>query len=123
MDLIFCLIIGFLVLDFIISFYLYGLIATQNQFVSEISSLVSRTFREYYKGEDIEPVVINNGIDLVWKGGVEGSFNEDNKQGFITIMTNDGNINSPIRDLKEADIIGGKIIHMVYEYIKENHGE
>jgi len=123
METLFYLAIGLFFVNLIISFYLYGLIASQNQFMSEVSSLISRTFREYYKGEDIEPVVVNNGIDLVWKGDVEGSFDENNKQGFITIMTNDGNINSPIRDLKEADIISGKIIHLVYEYIKENHGE
>lgn len=121
MEIVFILIFGVFILNLIISFYLYNLIATQNHYMGEVSALISRTFREYYKGEDIEPVIINNGIDLVWKGDVEGSFNEDNKQGFITIMTNDGNINSPIRDLKEADIISGKIIHVVYEYIKESH--
>ena len=46
------------------------------------------SFKQYYAREDIEPVVINNGIDLVWKGDVEGTFNESNKLGFIVITTN-----------------------------------
>lgn len=102
-----------------ISIYTYVCLGKVNYFISELSKMVSRTFREYYKGEDIEPMVINNGIDLVWKGDVEGSFNENNKQGFITVMTNEGNINSPINDVKEADVIAGKISHLVYEYIKD----
>lgn len=65
MEIVFILIFGVFILNLIISFYLYGLIATQNHYMGEVSALISRTFREYYKGEDIEPVVINNGIDLV----------------------------------------------------------
>lgn len=99
--------------------YLYGLISALYVFLEETKLLVARTFKEYYKGEDIEPVMINNGVDLIWKGDVDGMFNEDNKLGFITIFTNDGDINSPIRDYKEADIIAGKIASLVYEYIQD----
>lgn len=98
--------------------YLYLFLSSQSAILRELFALVSRTFREYYKGEDMEPVVINNGIDIIWKGDVDG-FRHDNELGFITISSNEGNINSPIRDAKEADIIAGKIIHIVYEYIKE----
>lgn len=104
-------------------FYLYNVVAVNSQYVAELSKLVARTFREYYAKEDIEPIVINNGVDLVWKGSVEGSFNEDNKNGFITIMTNEGNINSPINDLKEADIIAGKISNLIYEYIQDKNDD
>lgn len=113
------LLIGFFVIGAIGFFYLYSLISANYAFLREIESLITRTFREYYKGEDIEPVIINNGIDLIWKGEVEGSFNEDNHRGFITIFTNGGDINSPIRDRKEVDIIAGKISNVVYEYIKD----
>lgn len=89
--------------------YLYNAVAINSQFVVSLSELVSRTFREYYANEDIEPVVINNGIDLVWSGDVEGTFNEDNKMGFITILTNESSVNSPIVDVKEADLIASKI--------------
>lgn len=99
--------------------YLYNAVAINSQFVFSLSDLVSRTFREYYANEDIEPVVINNGIDLVWSGDVEGAFNEDNKMGFITILTNESNVNSPIVDIKEADLIASKVIQVVNEYVKD----
>lgn len=99
--------------------YLYNVVAVNSQFVFSLSDLVSRTFREYYANEDIEPVVINNGIDLVWSGEVEGTFNEDNKMGFITILTNESNVNSPIVDVKEADLIASKITQVVNEYVKD----
>lgn len=99
--------------------YLYNAVAVNSQFVFSLSDLVSRTFREYYANEDIEPVVINNGIDLVWSGDVKGTFNEDNKMGFITILTNESNVNSPIVDIKEADLIASKVIQVVNEYVKD----
>lgn len=99
--------------------YLYNAVAINSQFVFSLSDLVSRTFREYYANEDIEPVVINNGIDLVWSGDVEGTFNEDNKMGFVTILTNESNVNSPIIDIKEADLIASKVIQVVNEYVKD----
>lgn len=99
--------------------YLYNAVAINSQFVFSLSDLVSRTFREYYANEDIEPVVINNGIDLVWSGDVKGTFNEDNKMGFITILTNESNVNSPIVDVKEADLIASKVIQVVNEYVKD----
>lgn len=103
----------------ILFFYLYILISSTNAFVFELSDLVSRTFRQFYANEDIEPVMVNNGIDLVWKGDVEGRFDEDNKNGFITVLTNDSNVNSPIIDIKDADILVGKLIPVIYEYVKE----
>ena len=119
-DFVFIIIVFFIFVCIgIITVYLYNMIATTNMFLFELSGLVSRTFREYYKGEDMEPVVINNGIDLVWTGEVDGSRDPDNKMGFITIMSNEGNINSPIKSVKEADIIAGKIMNVVYEYIKD----
>ena len=98
--------------------YLYSFCSSQNIILQELFNLVSRTFREYYKGEDMEPVVINNGIDIVWKGDVNG-LHKDNELGFITIMSNESNVNSPIKDSKEADIIAGKVIHIVNEYIRD----
>lgn len=106
-------------ISFFIDFYLYNVCLAQQSMVFELSALITRTFREYYKGEDIEPVVVNNGIDLVWTGDVEGTFNEDNRRGFITVMTHDGNVNSPIKNHKEADILAGKIINVVYEFVKD----
>ena len=117
----FCVILFILLIIF--SVYFYNAIQMLGAFSLELSDLVSRTFREYYKNEDIEPVVINNGIDIVWKGDVKGTRNEDNKMGFITVFTNDGNINSPLNTHKEADIVAGKIIHVVNEFVKERDSE
>ena len=117
------LLISILTVLFIIVFFmqytLYNMCKINYNNIFELAGLVTRTFREYYKGEDIEPVVINNGIDLVWTGDVEGSYNENNTQGFITIMTNEGNVNSPIKNTKEADILAGKIMNVVYDYIQD----
>ncbi len=98
--------------------YLYSFCSSQNLLLQELFALVSRTFREYYKGEDMEPVLINGGIDIVWRGDVKG-IRKESEVGFITIFTNEGTVNSPIQDQKEADIIAGKIIRMVYDYIKD----
>lgn len=103
--------------------YLYNAISINSRFLFELSELVSRTFRQYYANEDIEPVVVNNGIDLVWSGKVDGTFDDENKLGFITILTNGANVNSPIRDHKEADILAGKILYVVHEYIKERDSD
>lgn len=113
------LIIVLFIIILLLFFYLYNVVATNSVFLFELSDLVSRTFRQYYANEDIEPVVVNNGVDLVWKGDVQGRFNEDNKLGFITILTNDSNVNSPIVDYKDADILAGKLIPVIYEYVKE----
>ena len=98
--------------------YLYLFLLSTNQYIEEISKLLKRSFREYYKGQNIEPVLINNGIDLKWTGEVEG-LKEDNELGFITIYTNDANLNSPINSIEEADLISGKIIRVIDEYIKD----
>ena len=117
-DLIIYIIGSLSIIAIIGTVYLYINLSSLNFLLRELFSLVSRTFREYYKGEDMEPVLINGGIDIVWRGDVDGMRNE-NELGFITIYTNEGNINSPIKNQNEADIIAGKIIRMVYEYIKD----
>ena len=99
-------------------FYLYLCLLSTNQYIEEISKLLKRSFREYYKGKDIEPVMINNGIDLKWTGEVEG-LKEDNELGFITIYTNDANLNSPLNSIQEADMVSEKVIRVVEEYIKD----
>ena len=109
---LFCVLLG-------IIFYIYSVIQDNYAYTDRLTRLVTRTFREYYKGEDIEPEVLGNSIDLVWKGEVSGFFNEENKTGFITIFTKDSGINSPINDIEEADILAKKITDVVYEYIKD----
>ena len=103
--------------------YLYNIVQQNANFTFSLMQLVQRTFREYYKGQDIEPRVVGNAIDLTWKGDVQGTFNEENNNGFIVVYTNDSGINSPINSIEEADIVAGKITHVVYEYIKERDEE
>lgn len=103
--------------------YLYNVVQQNANFTFSLMQLVQRTFREYYKGQDIEPKIIGNAIDLKWKGDVQGTFDEENNNGFIVIYTNDSGINSPINSIEEANIIAGKITHVVYEYIKERDEE
>lgn len=124
MDFILLAIVCFLFIIVIVMFiWLYNVVAVNSKFLFELSDLVSRTFREYYANEDIEPVTINNGIDLVWKGKVDGYFDEDSKRGFITIFTNDSYANSPINDYKEADVLAGKITHLVNDYIRDRDSQ
>lgn len=106
----------------LITIYFYNAIQMLTVFSLELSNLVSRTFKEYYKNENIEPVLINNGIDVVWRGEVEG-MRLDNEMGFITILTNDANVNSPIHSQKEADIVAGKIIYIINEFVRERDSE
>lgn len=115
--------IALLILLIIVSLYFYNAISMLGTFSLELSDLVSRTFREYYKNENVEPVVVNNGVDIVWKGDVQGLRDEENQQGFITILTSDSNVNSPINTYKEADILAGKIIYIVNEFVKERDGK
>ena len=104
----FLMVLGFL--------YLLAQISATNQFLAEMTDLVSRTFKQYYRTENIEPQVINNGYDLVWNPD-----NEDitNKPGFITIWTADSTIDSPIVDMKDADILGCKLIEVVEKHIQD----
>ena len=113
------LVIVFFVILLIMVLYLFNLIQQNISFMVSLSDLVQRTFREYYKGQDIDVQVIGNGIDLVWKGDVKGLRNEENNNGFITIYTSDSGVNSPINDIEEADALACKLTTIVYDYIKE----
>ena len=99
--------------------YLYFYLIHLGSYVEDISKLLKRTFVEYYKGQDIEPIAIYNGIDLKWNGEVKG-FKAENDNGFITIRLHDnGSLNSPLNELEEADELSEKIIRIVYDYIKD----
>ena len=65
----------------------------------------------------MEPVVTGQGIDILWKEDGESEFENP---GFISICVSDTtNVNSPIKDHKDADIIAGKIINIINDYIVE----
>ena len=117
MELIILIIIGVLFLMvFGALFFIYGILRSHDILFAELTDLITRTFQQYYKTENIQPVMVNNGIDLIWNPD-----NEDvnKKRGFITIWTQDDNEDSPIINMKDADILGGKIIDVVEKHIQD----
>ena len=66
--------------------FTYSAVTQAYDFSKELADLLSRTLKQYYQTENIEPQLINNGIDLVWNPN-----NEDTsaKRGFITVLTQD----------------------------------
>ena len=116
-EIILAILIILFVIIFGAIFRVFTMLAQTNAFVYELSNLVSRTFREYYKGENMEPIVTGQGIDILWKEDGESEFGN---QGFISICVSDTtNVSSPIKDHKDADIIAGKIINIINDYIVE----
>lgn len=117
MDLtIICLMIV-LTLLIIWSVFLYIQIAGLAAWNEEVVELLRRTFKYYYKGENIEPRAVNWGIDLVWNPD-----NEDisNKNGFINIWYgSDSGFDTPIKDVVEADELAGKIIETVEKHLHD----
>ena len=96
--------------------FTYSAVTQAYDFSTELADLLSRTLKQYYQTENIEPQLINNGIDLVWNPN-----NEDTsaKRGFITVLTQDANIDSPIKDVKEADILCEKLLPVVDKHIQD----
>lgn len=99
--------------------YFYISLFQMHSYVEEMAKLLRRTFVEYYKGQDIEPLAIYNGIDLKWNGDVDG-LRAENDNGFITIRLHDnGSINSPLNELDEADELSERIIRTVHDFMKD----
>ena len=95
--------------------FTYSAVTQAYDFSSELADLLARTLKQYYQTENIEPQLINNGIDLIWNPN-----NEDisTKRGFITVLTQDA-IDSPIKDVKEADILCEKLLPVIEKHIQD----
>ena len=99
--------------------YFYICLTRMSSYVEEMAKLLKRTFVEYYKGEDIEPLAVYNGIDLKWNGEVDG-LKTDNENGFITIRLHDnGSVNSPLNELDEVDELSERIIRTVHDFMRD----
>ena len=96
--------------------FTYSAVTQTYDFSMELAELLSRTLKQYYQTENIEPQLINNGIDLIWNPDNEDT---STKRGFITVLTQDANIDSPIKDVKEADILCEKLLPVVEKHIQD----
>jgi len=96
------------------AFIQIGSLATWSE---QVVNLLSRTFKEYYKSEDIQPVAVNWGIDLIWKP-TEGE--GDQKRGFITVFYGeDSGIDTPLKDVNEADELSSLFIPVIEKYLHD----
>jgi hypothetical protein len=109
-------IVGLFLIIFCALIFMYLQIRALDEFVIELTDLISRTFKQYYKTENIEPQLINNGIDLVWNPN-----NEDisSKKGFVTVWFGDANVDTPLIDAKDADILCGEIIGVIEKHLQD----
>ena len=96
--------------------FTYSAVTQTYDFSMELAELLSRTLKQYYQTENIEPQLINNGIDLIWNPDNEDT---STKRGFITVLTQDANIDSPIKDVKEADILCEKLLPVIEKHIQD----
>lgn len=108
-----------IILVFFIAFSIWLFLQIQYlyQWNEQLVELLQRTFKTYYKSELIEPVSVNWGIDLVWNPDND---EDSDKKGFITIWYGDGcNVDTPIRDVTDADVLGAKIIEVTEKHIQD----
>lgn len=111
------LVVLFVVALFFVLWYMYSLIANLYEYHQEMVELLSRTLKQYYKTENIEPVAVNNGIDLVWNPNNEDA---SNKRGFISIWYGENaNVDSPLKNVKDADILSEKVIGVVEKHLQD----
>lgn len=113
------IIVGVMFILMVLGFwFVLGQLNAVNEFMIEMSDLIARTFKQYYRTENIEPRMVNGGYDLVWNPDNE-DLDKKEKHGFITIWTADSHVDSPIIDLKDADILGTKIIEVTEKHIQD----
>ena len=111
------IIVGVIFVAMVLGFwFVFGQLNAINEFLMETTDLLQRTFTQYYKTENIEPRLVNGGYDLVWNPNNE---NIDSKNGFITIWTSESHVDSPILDIKDADILGSEVIKVVEKHIQD----
>jgi len=118
MELINILIVCGFIIVFACLFILYRYLSSIDVYIGNMALLLERTFKQYYKTENIKPQGVNWGIDLIWNPNDNEESKE--KKGFITIYYGeDSGIDSPIDDVAEADILGQKIIGVVEKHLHD----
>ena len=94
------IIVGVIFVAMVLGFwFVFGQLNAINEFLMETTDLLQRTFTQYYKTENIEPRLVNGGYDLVW--------------------TSESHVDSPILDIKDADILGSEVIKVVEKHIQD----
>lgn len=117
MDLILVFFICILLLLIGLIFFLYIKIKSIEEFSNGVVDILARTLDYYYDTKEMQPCMVNNGIDIVYNP--EKTEDVSNKKGFITIWFEGANCDTPIKDVKEADILSEKIIKVVEKHLKE----
>lgn len=111
------LVVLFLIALAFVLWYMYSMILNLYEYHQEVVELLSRTLKQYYKTENIEPVAVNNGIDLVWNPNNEDS---SKKRGFISIWYGENaNVDTPLKNVKDADILSEKVIGVVEKHLQD----
>jgi len=111
------LVVLFLIALAFVLWYMYSMILSLYEYHQEVVELLSRTLKQYYKTENIEPVAVNNGIDLVWNPNNEDS---SKKRGFISIWYGENaNVDTPLKNVKDADILSEKVIGVVEKHLQD----
>lgn len=99
-------------------FLCYRYLSSLDEYVTSIAFMLQRTFEYYYKSENIKPMGINWGIDLIWNPNSDED--DEFKKGFITIYYGeDSGIDTPIEDVVECDILSQKIIETVEKHLHD----
>lgn len=80
--------------------------------------LIKQTFDNNNICKNIKTVVVNNSIELIWTGDVDGDKSEYSR-GFIIISLNGLDVNSPISDIEDARFIGKQVSYFINDFFKK----
>ena len=80
--------------------------------------LIKQTFDNNNICKNIKTVVVNNSIELIWTGDVEGDKSEYSR-GFIIISLNGLDVNSPISNIEDARFIGKQVSYFINDFFEK----
>lgn len=80
--------------------------------------LIKQTFDNNNICKNIKTVVVNNSIELIWTGDVDGDKSEYSR-GFIIISLNGLDVNSPISDIEDARFIGKQVSYFINDFFEK----
>ena len=80
--------------------------------------LIKQTFNNNNICKNIKTVVVNNSIELIWTGDVDGDKSEYSR-GFIIISLNGLDVNSPISDIEDARFIGKQVSYFINDFFEK----
>lgn len=80
--------------------------------------LIKQTFDNNNICKNIKTVVVNNSIELIWTGDVDGDKSEYSR-GFIIISLNGLDVNSPISNIEDARFIGKQVSYFINDFFEK----